>query len=287
MTPPRGRDRRGGLTAEPHRGVLGGSTPGPIDHDDPDPACQWGHLTRGSAPRRPRERTTGSWRLAIAVHIAQPGYLSIRGDGPGPATSFCAAQSWGPRRLSRPGRWVDDSAPWPRLTCWIDSNALGVRAPPDGGLATLRIRMSNEDCASELPRMPSVQWVLAHAADSSFPRKPGRAALFPAVPAKRGAPRRQSMVESAMVCGKAGAPPTRPNRRPRSRDSELGADDYELGVRWLLGLSSAASPDWSSALTIRRRIGARSGPSRTHFDRSKVISTSPVPAPLTSAVPRQ
>jgi hypothetical protein len=57
--------------------------------------------------------------------------------------------------------------------------------------------------------------------------------------------------------------------------------------RWVLGLSAATSPDWSSALTMSRRIGAGSGPRRTHFGRSNVISTSPVPAPLTRAVPRQ
>ena len=33
------------------------------------------------------------------------------------------------------------------------------------------------------------------------------------------------------------------------------------------GVSSATSPGWSSALTMSRRIGARNGPSRTHFGR--------------------
>jgi hypothetical protein len=71
----------------------------------------------------------------------------------------------------------------------------------------------------------------------------------------------------------------------RPRDYRLGSP--EPGERGVLGLSAATSPDWSSALTISRRIGAGSGPRRTHLGRSNVISTSPVPAPLTRAVPRQ
>ncbi len=81
------------------------------------------------------------------------------------------------------------------------------------------------------------------------------------------------------LCAQVSAAATEP------RDYGLGST--EPGERGVLGLIAAISVDWSSALTMSRRSGAGNGPRRTQFGRSKVISTSPVPAPLTRAVPRQ
>jgi hypothetical protein len=172
MGPPRGRDRRGGLTAEPHRGMRGGSTPGPIDHDDPDPVCQWGHLARGplSTNERADER--------IMASDDRGAYR--------PTRVFSLRGARGPRRACvRPtlrtlrgtpltsGRWTP---PRPASTSRAGSTPAAKRptaygAPPRGGLAT-RIRLWDEDRASELSSDarpdPSVDQVAPEAVPGGF-----------------------------------------------------------------------------------------------------------------------
>jgi hypothetical protein len=127
MAPPRGRDRRGGLTAEPHRGVHGGSTPGPSTTTIPTRRANGGIWH--AVPRLDDRESGREDHGASGSRCTSPNRGIFRYAASVPRRAFSAAPF---RRSPYPFlRSADDFPPAPYLTCWIDYG--GNKNPPDYG----------------------------------------------------------------------------------------------------------------------------------------------------------